>query len=66
MSTYYTIFSSKYKQIKKELFIVDENDKEIHRGEIFKATDNAKEAFECVDLVFIVVTAMLIKNIAKK
>lgn len=60
------IYSSKPESFSKELTIIDENNKEIHKGLIYKATNSAKEAFSNAEIIFVTVPAFAMKDIADK
>lgn len=61
-----TVFGSKPEKIAKELTIVNENDEEIHRGSIEKATSDPEEAFTDAEIVFVVMPAPMMKENAEK
>lgn len=61
-----TIYGSKPEKINRELTIINENDKVIHRGTIEKATNSEAEAFSNADLIFVTMPATLMKSNASK
>lgn len=61
-----TIFGSKPECINKELTVVDENDKIIHRGAIKCSTSDEKTAFENAELVIVTMPAFCMKSVAEK
>lgn len=60
------IYTSKVDLINKELAIVNENNINIHRGTISKATNDEKEAFENADMIFVTVPAFAMEDISNK
>lgn len=60
-----TIYGSKPEKIQDTMYIVDENDKIIHSGNISNATSDPKEAFECADVIFVTMPATLMRENAK-
>lgn len=60
------IFTHNYKKINDELCIVNEDYNLKYSAIIDGATDNIREVFEDVDIVFVTVPAMVIKSVADK
>lgn len=60
------IFTPNYKKINDELCIVNEDYNLTYSAIIDGATDNIREAFEDVDIVFVTVPAMVMKSVADK
>ena len=60
-----TVFSSRYKNVSKELSIVDEFGKTVLNGKVSCATNDPQIAFEKADLVFITIPASCMKTQAK-
>ncbi len=60
-----TIYGSKPDKISKELIIVNENDEELLRGTIEKATADVAEAFSGAELVFVTMPAFCMDEVAE-
>lgn len=60
------IYGSKPQMINKELVVIDEKDRVIHKGIINKATNYEEEAFANADLVLITMPATMMKENAVK
>lgn len=60
------IHTSKPEKFNNMLTIVDENEKVLHKGKIYKATSDDKEAFENVDLIFVTLPAFMMNEISNK
>ena len=61
-----TIYGSKPEKISRKLTVVDENDEDIHKGTIAKATNSEEESFSNADLIFVTMPATLMKSNAAK
>ena len=60
-----TVFTNRFKEVSKELFIVDNTDKILLSGKIACATDNAETAFKDADLIFVTVPSFYMKKQAE-
>ncbi len=60
-----TIFTSKFKEVQKTLYIVDNLDNVFLSGKIKTATDNAQIAFSNADLIFVTVPSFYMKRQAE-
>ena len=61
-----TVYTSKPEKISKDLMIVDENGREIHRGQISNVTGDEGEAFENADIIFVTMPAFCMDAISQK
>lgn len=61
-----TIYTSKPKSFEKDLVIVNENGRVIHKGRIARAVMEPEEAFTQADIIFVTVPAHCISGIADK
>lgn len=61
-----TIFGSKPEKISREISVIDENDRVIHKGIINNSTSDEKTAFENADLVIVTMPAFCMKSVADK
>lgn len=60
------MYTSRPNDISNKLYVVDENNKVIHRGIISQATNDPKIAFENADVVFITMPATMMKVNAER
>ena len=60
-----TIFTSKFKEVQKTLYIVDNQDNVFLSGEIKTATDNEELAFSTADIIFVTVPSFYMKKQAE-
>lgn len=58
------VYGSKPQLVNRNLVIVDGHGNVIHKGQIYKATDNAMEAFANADLIFITMPSYCMEQIA--
>lgn len=60
------VYGSKPEKINKTLTIVDEYEKIIHKGQIYKSTNDDRIAFSSADLIFVTMPSTMMKINARK
>lgn len=61
-----TIYTSNCEKIQNKLFIVDENNQIVKQGEIRRATNDLKLAFDEAELIFITIPSFAMETLAQK